>query len=93
MPLILEIKVVPSSGRQECIYETGRFKCYLKSAPEKGKANQELIAYLSKKLTIPASKIYILSGATSRLKRVAIDQEIELQAVLLRLGIEIQLNI
>jgi uncharacterized protein (TIGR00251 family) len=45
----------------------------LKAIPEKGKANEALIAFLSEILQVPKSHIQITSGHTSRLKRVAID--------------------
>ncbi len=74
MSLIFTIKVVPSSGRQECIQEiTGGIKCYLKSQPEKGKANQELVDFLAKKLGIPKYKVAVIGGLTTRNKRVACD--------------------
>lgn len=45
---------------------------YLKIAvaaqPEDGKANEELIKFLSKKLKIPKSQIEILRGETARIK-------------------------
>lgn len=39
---------------------------------EKGKANDELIAYLSSKLKVPKSHFEILSGATSPHKKLRI---------------------
>ncbi|MDD4876493.1 MAG: DUF167 domain-containing protein [Dehalococcoidales bacterium] len=41
--------------------------------PAKGKANKELIAYLSKLLGTPKSNINIIKGHTSRNKVVVID--------------------
>ena len=75
MAVIIEIKVVPLSGRVGCIVEGERLKCFLKSAPEKGKANKELIAYLAKKLKLPAHAITIRTGMTGRMKRVSIETE------------------
>lgn len=74
MVLLITIKVVPSSGKQEFILDTlGDLKCYLKSQPEKGLANKELISLLSKSLKIPQASIMLLSGDTSRKKKLRID--------------------
>jgi uncharacterized protein len=86
MALILEITVVPLSGKSECTLDAnGNLKCYLKSAPEKGKANAELVRLLSLKLRIPLSSISVLTGATGRKKRVKIDATIEKEALLQKL--------
>lgn len=47
-----------------------RLKIRLAAPPIEGKANEALIAWLSKNLGIPSSKIEILSGDTGRQKRV-----------------------
>jgi uncharacterized protein len=73
VPIILEIKIIPSSGKQECsLDESGRLKCYLKSAPERGKANKELVKFISSLLGVPQYNIAIISGATLRNKRLKI---------------------
>ena len=80
--LILDIKVVPSAGKQRCCLDnTKHLKCYLKSAPERGKANAELISLFSKKLKIPKTSIKIVLGATSRKKRLQIDTELSFESV------------
>ncbi len=45
-------------------------KLYIKSPPEKGKANKEIIEYLAEELAIPKSDIEITSGKTSQFKVV-----------------------
>ena len=45
-------------------------KLSIKSPPEKGKANKEIIEYLAEELAIPKSDIEITSGKTSQLKVV-----------------------
>ena len=86
MALLIEIKVIPSSGRQRFFKDkSGQLKCYLKSAPEKGKANTELINLVSKKLGIPKSKISVPFGATSRKKRLKIDLEINFNDLMKKL--------
>ena len=42
------------------------------SVPEKGKANQELITWLSKKLKLSKSDFSILSGEIDRFKKILI---------------------
>jgi uncharacterized protein (TIGR00251 family) len=74
MGLIITVKVVPSAGRQAWAVEDGmRLKCFLKSAPEKGKANKELIKLLADACSISQQQVHILQGETTRLKRILID--------------------
>ena len=47
-------------------------KINIVSIPEKGKANQELIAWLAKKLGIAKSEISIISGELDRFKKLLI---------------------
>lgn len=68
------IKVVPLSGRTAAILDKNKvLKCYLKSPPENGKANKELIQYLAKALKIPQMSVTLVSGATGRTKLVRIN--------------------
>jgi len=94
MGLVVEVKVVVQSGQRKCVFETGgQLKCFLRSAPEKGKANDELIRFLSKELRIAKDKISIVHGKTTRLKRLKIDADISFEQLLKKLGIERQLTI
>ncbi len=89
MALILEIKVVPSSGKQGIIRDkNGQLKCFLIAAPEKGKANKELIDLLSKLLKIPKKELDIISGETARSKRIAIQGSFTRQELYKKLGVE-----
>lgn len=45
------------------------------SVPEKGKANKELTAFLSKELGMSKSDIEIVGGETSHLKRILLKQK------------------
>ena len=73
MTVILDIKVVPNAGKQRITRDkTGMLVCSVKSQAEGGKANEELIRFLSKKLSIPQNSISIVLGATSRKKRLKI---------------------
>ena len=50
--------------------DDGTFKIWIKSAPEKGKANKELQKYLKKIIGIP---VKIISGLTSENKTIQFD--------------------
>jgi len=91
MPVMLEVKVVPSSGRSVFLLGTsGRLKAYLKSPPERGKANDELVTLLAKGLSCPKRLITIVLGATSRTKRVRIDLSLTQEEVFSKLGLAVQ---
>ncbi len=67
----LTVKVLPKSSFTGYVgFENGILKVKLKAVPEKGKANEELIAFLSSSLRIPKSKILLLRGGTSKQKTV-----------------------
>mgnify|MGYP001584778334 CR=1 FL=1 len=61
----LAVKVIPSAGRTELKEENARLKLYLKSAPEKDKANMELIKFFKKNYHF---SVRVKSGATARKK-------------------------
>ncbi len=94
MSFVIDIKVVPSSGRVAWkIDKLGQLKCYLKSPPERGKANKELIKLLAKALGITQNHITIIAGATGRKKRIRIEQEMTFAMLLATLGIDWQLDL
>ncbi|TET06291.1 DUF167 domain-containing protein [Candidatus Dependentiae bacterium] len=91
MALICIIKVIPSSGRSAwTLDKSGILKCYLKSAPEKGKANKELIKMLADALSIEQKRISIVGGLTSRTKRIKIDLAINLSQLCEKLHLDYQ---
>lgn len=47
-------------------------KIRIKAVPEKGKANEELIKFLSKELKLPRENFKILSGKTEQLKLIKV---------------------
>ena len=94
MAVFVEIKVIPSSGKQKFVTDkSGNIKVYLKSPPEKGKANTELIKLLSKKLDVPQNDISIALGATTRKKRIKIETALSQNQINQMLGISNQLTI
>lgn len=71
--MLIEVKVIPKSSHSR-IEKTGAntYKVNIKSAPEKGKANKELLKLLSDYFSISKSKINIKKGQTSRNKLIQI---------------------
>ncbi len=70
---IFTVKVKPNSKQQSIEEQSdGSLKVHLKSPPVDGKANQELIVLLAKKLKVPKSAIAIKSGLSSKNKLVEI---------------------
>jgi uncharacterized protein (TIGR00251 family) len=67
------VRVIPRSARSEVVGEqNGTLKIKLKSPPVDGAANEELIRLLAKFLGIPRGEINIVSGHTSKNKRIRI---------------------
>ncbi len=72
--MILNIKVLPNASSNSIEgWENERLRIRIRGVPEKGKANENLIAFLAKEFGISKSQIKILSGHTSRLKRLEIE--------------------
>lgn len=70
---ILMVKVIPNSQKTEIVdWEGNNLKIRIAAAPDKGKANQELIRFLSAHFQVPKNQIEILQGETSRIKRIKI---------------------
>jgi uncharacterized protein len=68
------VHVQPRASRTEIagIHGTA-LKVRLHSAPVEGAANDELIAFLAKILTVPKRSVRIISGLSSRSKTVEVD--------------------
>lgn len=91
MALMLTIKVVPQSGMVKwALDKQGGIKCYLKSPPENNKANVELVKLLAKALSCAQNDIIIISGATSRLKKIKISTSLTEEQAMGLLGLERQ---
>ncbi|NGX48898.1 MAG: hypothetical protein K940chlam5_00492 [Candidatus Anoxychlamydiales bacterium] len=72
--MILKVKIIPKSKINQIIgFEEDTLKIRIKASPEKGKANKELIRFIAKSLHIAQSRISIISGHTSRLKKLQIE--------------------
>lgn len=92
--MIIEIKVVPASGKNGWVIDKGgHLKCYLKSPAERGLANHELIKNISLALKIPQAQVRIVLGESSRKKRLEIDKDISMADFLKAVGIEPQMSV
>lgn len=71
--LILTVRVVPRASKSEIVGEVnGALKVKIAAPPVDGAANAELIRLFSRKIGVSKSRIEILSGQSSPLKRVKI---------------------
>jgi len=69
----LRVKVTAGSSRREVIeMSDGSLKVRVRSVPEKGKANREMLEVLAGHLGVPASCVSIVSGHTAREKIVRV---------------------
>ena len=66
----IKIRVKPNSGRQEIVKTGESYVVYLKSAPEKNKANAELVNLLRRHFK---KEVRIKLGATSRNKIIELE--------------------
>lgn len=70
----LSIKVTPNAGRNEITgFKQGVWQIKIGAPPDKGKANKELIDFLSELTRIKKSAILIIKGQTSRNKVIIIE--------------------
>jgi uncharacterized protein len=94
MALIFTVKCIPGSGRTAwALDKSGILKCYLKSPPEKGKANSELEIFVAQSLKISRSQVEIMTGHAGRLKRIRIPLDLSYAQLLNLLGFEYQLSL
>lgn len=71
--MILEVKVIPQAKLNEIVeFKEGVLKIKIKGTPIKGKVNKNLINFLAEFLNVPKTQIKIISGLTSRRKRIEI---------------------
>jgi uncharacterized protein (TIGR00251 family) len=71
--ILLEIKAVPGASKTELAgIKDGRLRIRIAAAPEDGKANAELLSFLSKTLGCAKRDLRLVSGEKSRLKVVAL---------------------
>ena len=73
--LIIRLKIVPNSSKNEIILEDEFIKVKVTAQPIENKANKVLIEFLSKQFKIPKTKIQILKGETSKEKTVLLNTD------------------
>jgi len=74
--VVFKIKVQPASGKNEIVgVQGGALKIKIGAPPLKGKANKALVDFLRRKLGVKNSEVEIISGHTTRLKRIKVKGE------------------
>ena len=73
--LLIKVKIIPNSSKNDIIIEDGVVKVKVTAQPIENKANKALVEILSKKIKIPKSKIEIVKGLTSKEKTLLINIE------------------
>jgi uncharacterized protein (TIGR00251 family) len=69
--VLIGVKVVPGASRTAILGEwNARLRIAVAAAPEKGKANAELCAFLAKRLGLKKSEVTVTQGQTIPLKTV-----------------------
>ena len=77
MTFIIEVKVIPRAHKQAISFDQdGIIKIYLISPAEGGRANKELISFLAERGGVRKSDMALVSGLTTRLKRIKIVTEL-----------------
>ena len=66
--LIVKVKIVPNSSRNDIILEDEFIKVNVTAQPIENKANKALVEYLSKLFKVPKTSIEILRGDISKEK-------------------------
>lgn len=90
--IILRVRLTPNSSScvVKGIYSDADGQEYLKlnvvSVPEKGKANQELVRFLAKRLGTAKGNILIISGETDRYKKLSLPKHTEIIRALQEMG-------
>jgi uncharacterized protein (TIGR00251 family) len=70
----IPVRVYPNSARNEVAgLSDGVWRVRISAPPVKGKANKELIAYLSKVMGVGRSSLSVAKGHTSRSKVVVVE--------------------
>jgi len=70
----ISLRVYPNASRSEIVgFTEGVLRVKVSAPPSKGKANRELITFLSRLLRVGKGSVNIIKGHTTRNKVVAID--------------------
>jgi len=72
--VVLKLHVQPAARRTAIVGPHGdRLKIAVASPPADGRANASLLEFLAERLAVSKSSVTLLSGASSRKKRVAVE--------------------
>ena len=72
-PVVLDVHVQPRASRTEVAgYQGTALKIRIHAPPVEGAANAELVRFLARSLGVPRDAVHILTGMTSRRKRIEI---------------------
>jgi uncharacterized protein len=77
--LVVTVRLTPKGGRDAIEGVTqladgqSALKVRVRAAPSEGEANAALVAVLARAAGVPPGRLSLVSGATARIKRVAID--------------------
>lgn len=70
----IRVRVQPRASRTEVAGEhDGALRIRVAAPPVEGEANEALVRFLSKRLRVAASRVTVVSGASSRTKRVEVE--------------------
>jgi uncharacterized protein (TIGR00251 family) len=71
--LLLNVKAIPGASKTEFAgIHDGRLRVRIAAAPEDGRANDTLVAFLAKTLGCSKKEVTVKSGERSRLKTVSL---------------------
>ena len=89
--VVLSVYVQPRASRTEAVGLHGHaLKIRVAAAPADGAANDELCRFLARHCDVPLNAVEILSGVSSRQKRVLVKgQSVEQMRDLFQLGVEV----
>ncbi|MDR0375818.1 MAG: DUF167 domain-containing protein [Treponema sp.] len=74
--ILLDVKALPGASRTEIAgVQENRLRVKLAAAPENGKANAELRAFLAKSLSCAKKDVALKTGEKSRLKTIMLPLE------------------
>ena len=70
----ISVRVYPSAARNEVRgFKNGEWQVRVAAPPVRGKANRELVTFLSEVLGVGRGSLSIIKGLTSRSKVIAVD--------------------
>jgi len=74
--MVIRVKVIPKSSKTELVgyLPDGTWKVKVAAVPEKGKANRALCEFLAERFGVAKSRVRIVAGETSPIKRILIEE-------------------